>query len=98
MFVRSVRSVALIAAAVVGLSGCAEIVEPGHRGVHTETGKVSPLVLNEGLHWYLPWNDIIVMDTRLQRSDYKTLAYTRDLQEARSEEHTSELQSLASLV
>lgn len=78
-----VRAAALIAVSLVALAGCAEIVEPGHRGVQTEWGKVKPQPLGEGFHWYTPMaDDIVVFDVRIQRLDSQTVCYTKDLQEA----------------
>jgi regulator of protease activity HflC (stomatin/prohibitin superfamily) len=66
---------------VVG--GGAEIVDTGHRGVKTTFGKVVSDSLPEGLYFYNPLTSTIVeLDTRLQRWDADTQAYTKDVQQA----------------
>jgi prohibitin 2 len=69
---------------LVGVGGCGvEIVDTGHRGVKTTFGEVQSESLPEGLYFYNPLtSNIIELDTRVQRWDDQTQAYTKDVQQA----------------
>lgn len=73
-----------VVAAFALLTGCGwQTVDTGHRGVETHFGKVVSESLPEGLYWYNPFtSDVVQMDTRIQKWDGKTTAYTRDVQQA----------------
>lgn len=58
-------------------------VDTGHRGIKVTTGSVSDQSLEEGIHLYMPFiSKIVQMDTRVQRKDFKTEVYTKDIQKA----------------
>lgn len=58
-----------------------EIVDTGFRGVETKFGKVVGGSLDEGLHFYNPiTSNIIEMDVRVQKTNLKTSAYSKDAQ------------------
>jgi len=75
------RLVALILLAGA-LSGCGiHTVDTGHRGVKVTFGQVEGEALPEGLYFVNPFTTSIVqIDTRTQRWDGKTDAYTKDVQ------------------
>lgn len=57
------------------------VVPAGHRGVITTFGKVSEIVLDEGLHFRWPIAQTIhLMDVRIQKGDGQGDAASRDLQ------------------
>lgn len=61
-------------------------VSAGHKGVKVTLGSVSPDVLPEGLYFKKPIIDSIVeMDARNQTMQVETLAYTKDIQQAKFE-------------
>ena len=64
------------------LSGCGiHTVDTGHRGVKVTFGQVEGNALPEGLYFVNPFTTSIVqIDTRTQRWDGKTDAYTKDVQ------------------
>jgi prohibitin 2 len=74
--------VVLIALLTLGLSGCGvHTVDTGHRGIKVRFGQVEGQALPEGLYFVDPFTTSIVqMDTRMQRWDDKTDAYTKDVQ------------------
>lgn len=76
------KKLSLLLLLSVFLQGCGfEIVQTGHRGVKTRFGKVDGGTLDEGLHFFNPFtSSIIEMDVREQRTDRKTIAYTKDVQ------------------
>ena len=57
-------------------------INPGQRGVITRLGKVQPGVLNEGLHWRVPFiDDVTRINVRLQLSNVKGNGSSNDLQD-----------------
>lgn len=79
------RFMVLLALAIPLLTGCGfEIVDTGHRGVQTRFGEVYKDSLPEGLHWYNPFTeDIREMDVRVQKWEFDTMVYTKDIQQAK---------------
>jgi prohibitin 2 len=78
-----VKHIALVVL-TFSLTGCGfATVDTGHRGVETRFGKVVSESLPEGLYFYNPFtSDLIEMDTRIQKWDGQSTAYTRDVQQA----------------
>lgn len=77
------RLPALVAATLLA-TGCAEVIETGHRGIEVNFGEVIGAPLPEGFYWYNPFTtDIVQMDTRMLRMPMETTAYTRDVQQAK---------------
>ncbi len=57
------------------------IVNAGTRGIVLQLGAVKPLVLNEGLHFKLPFiQDVVHVDVRVQKSQSEQTAASKDLQ------------------
>jgi regulator of protease activity HflC (stomatin/prohibitin superfamily) len=79
-----VRRIALIVLLGLALSGCGvHTVSTGYRGIKVTFGRVEGEPLTEGLYFVNPFTTSIVqVDTRLQRWDDKTEAYTKDVQSA----------------
>jgi prohibitin 2 len=80
---KMLKALAVLGSLLV-MTGCGmQTVDTGHRGVETRFGKVVSESLPEGLHWYNPFTSAIaVLDTRVQRWEGKTSAYTKDVQQA----------------
>lgn len=74
----------LVIVALLALTGCGwQTVDTGHRGVETRFGKVVSESMPEGLYWYNPFtSDVTQIDTRVQKWDGDSTAYTRDVQQA----------------
>lgn len=74
--------VVIMALFAFGLSGCGvHTVDTGHRGIKVRFGQVEGEALPEGLYFVDPFTTSIVqLDTRTQRWDDKTDAYTKDVQ------------------
>lgn len=73
----------ILAFCVLILSGCAEVIDTGHRGVEVNYGEVVGEPMTEGFYWYNPFStDIVEMDTRTTAMEYTSIAYTRDMQQA----------------
>src|SRR3990167_5934531 len=57
------------------------IINAGERGVVMNWGQVQPNILNEGLHWRIPFaQSIKTLSVRVQKSDVKTEGASKDLQ------------------
>ena len=78
------RIVALMTLAF-SLSACGfEVVDTGYRGIKTNMGEVQEHSLPEGFYTYNPiTSDIVQMDIRTQRAELETVAYTKDVQQAK---------------
>jgi regulator of protease activity HflC (stomatin/prohibitin superfamily) len=73
----------LAAPAVVVVAGfmCFTTVPPGHSGVVVTMGRVSDNVLSDGLHFKLPWQNVILLDNRAQKRELTTQAFSSDIQQ-----------------
>jgi regulator of protease activity HflC (stomatin/prohibitin superfamily) len=78
---RNLKTLTLLAA-LIGVAACTE-VPTGHRAVITDYGKPQPRPASEGLVWYNPWSqDVVLMSVRNLRWNGATDAYTKDVQKA----------------
>ncbi len=72
----------LLVAVGISFSGIT-VIDTGFRGIKTRFGKVVGEPLVEGIYFYNPiTTDIKTIDTRVQRSQLKMSAYTKDVQQA----------------
>ncbi len=77
LIVLIILAVLAIAAALT----CTVTVPAGHTGVVTTMGKVEDYVYDEGLHFKLPWQQVIKMDNRAQKQTITTAAFSSDIQQ-----------------
>lgn len=57
------------------------IVQPGHRGIVVQLGAVQPGVLNEGIHFKVPFlQDVVQSEVRVQKAQSDQTAASKDLQ------------------
>ena len=75
--------IAGICAAVVLLVmvTCTATVETGYTGIVTTFGKVEDVTLEAGLHFKSPFQQIIAMDNREQKTSFTTEAFSSDIQQ-----------------
>ena len=74
----------LIAAIVLVLlvaTTCTATVQTGYTGIVTTFGKVEDVTLEAGLHFKSPFQRIIPMDNREQKSTFNTEAFSSDIQQ-----------------
>ncbi len=74
----------LIAAAILVLlvaTTCTATVQTGYTGIVTTFGKVEDVTLEAGLHFKSPFQRIIPMDNREQKSTFNTEAFSSDIQQ-----------------
>ena len=73
-----------IAAAVVVLAGsCFTSVPTGHTGVVTTFGKVENFTLDAGIHGKLPWQEVVLLDNRVQKARVELNCFSSDIQEVK---------------
>lgn len=82
---KQAATIAGIATAVVlvlclGL-GCMANVPTGHTGVLTTFGKVEDNTLEAGMNFKAPWQEVIVMDNRVQKQSTDLMCFSSDIQE-----------------
>ena len=78
---RLVGLILLVVFAVIFFGSCFVVIPAGHTGVALTFGKVEDTVLQEGLHFKVPFvQKIAVMDNRIVKLDVNTEAFSKDLQ------------------
>ena len=71
--------VALIA--IITVLNCFTIVSAGKTGVVVTLGKVNETVLQEGLHFKIPFiQQVVMIDNRITKLEVDTEAFSKDLQ------------------
>ncbi|GEN32627.1 MULTISPECIES: prohibitin family protein [Aneurinibacillus] len=57
------------------------VVNPGHRGIIVQLGAVKPTVLEEGMHFKLPFiQEVVPVEVRVQKAESNASAASKDLQ------------------
>ena len=74
-----IAAVVIIAVLILG-STLATTIPAGHTGVVTTFGKVSEDVLQEGLHFKLPWQSVHKINNQITKLEVETEAFSKDLQ------------------
>ncbi|RXT04773.1 prohibitin family protein [Ammoniphilus sp. CFH 90114] len=78
---KGVTGIVILALLVILAFQSFVIVEAGHRGVVLQLGAVQPKVLNEGLHFKIPFIQTIVpVEVRVQKTESAQVSASRDLQ------------------
>lgn len=74
-----------IGVAVAGLAAvaysCMVSVPAGHTGVVTTFGNVENYTLEAGLHYVMPWQEVVKMDNRVQKNTLDMSCFSSDIQE-----------------
>ena len=74
--------VAVLAVALIALSGCMTTVPAGHRGVLLTWGKVEDRILGEGLNFKMPFvQKVELMTVQIQKTESTESTASNDLQE-----------------
>ena len=63
------------------LATCTATVETGYTGIVTTFGKVEDVTLEAGFHFKSPFQRIITMDNREQKTSFTTEAFSSDIQQ-----------------
>jgi regulator of protease activity HflC (stomatin/prohibitin superfamily) len=76
-----ITTIILVALAALLAFQSFTIISAGHRGVVLQLGAVQPKVLDEGLHFKIPFiQTVIPMEVRVQKSETSQTSASRDLQ------------------
>jgi regulator of protease activity HflC (stomatin/prohibitin superfamily) len=87
---KGVNSKTIITLVAVGIAAillivlacsCFATVPTGHTGIITTFGKVENQTLEAGMHFKLPWQKVINMDNRNQKSTLTLTCFSSDIQE-----------------
>ena len=70
----------ILAVGVISLN-CISYVPTGYTGIVTTFGKVHENTLDAGINFHAPWDNVITMDNREQRSEFKLEAFSKDIQQ-----------------
>ena len=79
--IRLIIIVAVILVAGILTAMCTVQVPTGHTGVVVTFGRTEEYVLSEGLHFILPWQNVIKMDNRAQKETVSFSAFSSDIQQ-----------------
>ena len=71
----------VIVVALIAFVTCTATVETGYTGIVTTFGKVEDVTLEAGLHFKSPFQQIIAMDNREQKTSFTTEAFSSDIQQ-----------------
>ena len=77
----SKKSLLAVLPLLLVLGGCFASVPAGHTGVLITFGKVEELVLHEGVNFKLPYQQVILVDNRIQRREFLLEAFSSDIQQ-----------------
>lgn len=72
-----------VAAVVVLASACFTSVPTGHTGVVTTFGRVEDYTLDAGIHGKLPWQEVVLLDNRVQKARVELNCFSSDIQEVK---------------
>ncbi len=71
----------IVVAAIIISSSCLVSIPTGHTGVVTTFGRVADYTLSPGMHFKLPVQRVVVMDSRSQKKTITTQAFSSDIQQ-----------------
>ena len=77
----AVIAIVLVVLAVLVATTCTATVETGYTGIVTTFGKVEDITLEAGLHFKNPFQKIVTMDNREQKTSFVTEAFSSDIQQ-----------------
>ena len=76
-----VRIIGAVLAAILCIMSCVSYVPTGYTGIVTTFGKVHEHTLDAGINFHAPWDNVITMDNREQRSTFQLAAFSKDIQQ-----------------
>ena len=73
--------IAVVIVLIIFASTCIRSVPTGYTGILTTFGKVEDSNLEAGVHVIAPWQNIVLMDNRVQKQSMDTQAFSSDIQQ-----------------
>lgn len=77
----AVLIIGLLLAILLIVLSCLVSVPTGHTGVVTTFGRVEDKTLDSGIHGKAPWNKVVELDNRVQKSTVELYCFSSDIQE-----------------
>lgn len=78
---KAVPLIGTIVMIIAIISSCISYVPTGYTGIVTTFGKVHENTLDAGINFHAPWDNVIKMDNREQRLEFKLEAFSKDIQQ-----------------
>ncbi|MCR5824827.1 MAG: hypothetical protein K6G60_10395 [Lachnospiraceae bacterium] len=78
---KAIGAVGTVIGVVLIISSCFASVPTGHTGILTTFGKVEDTTYEAGVHFILPWQEVVKMDNRVQKLTKDMEAFSSDIQE-----------------
>lgn len=79
--VKPIRIGASVVAIILIILSMVTLIPTGYTGIKTTFGKVEDSTLSSGINFKLPWQNVINMDNREQRSAFTMQAFSKDIQQ-----------------
>ena len=73
--------IGIAAAVILIILSCVSYVPTGYTGIVTTFGKVHNETLDAGINFHAPWDNVIKMDNREQRTTFALEAFSKDIQQ-----------------
>ena len=73
--------IGVVLAVILVVLSCASYVPTGYTGIVTTFGKVHEETLDAGINFHAPWDNVITMDNREQRTAFNLEAFSKDIQQ-----------------
>lgn len=73
--------IGVVLAVILVVLSCASYVPTGYTGIVTTFGKVHEETLDAGINFHAPWDNVITMDNREQRTAFRLEAFSKDIQQ-----------------
>ncbi|MBO5931214.1 MAG: prohibitin family protein [Clostridia bacterium] len=71
----------LVFSVLLAVVSCVRTVPTGHTGIVTTFGKVEDITYEAGVHFCAPWQEVVNMDNRNQKSSVDLSCFSSDIQE-----------------
>lgn len=81
LIITGVIAAVVFIALVIFAGTCIRSVPTGYTGILTTFGKVEDSNLEAGVHVIAPWQNIVLMDNRVQKQSMDTQAFSSDIQQ-----------------
>ena len=80
-FSKVISAVALLLGVVMIVCSCISTIPTGHTGIVTTFGRVEDYTYEAGVHFKAPWQKVVKMDNRIQKSTVQLICFSSDIQE-----------------
>lgn len=80
-WVLPIRVISVALCVLILLLSVITIVPTGYTGIKTTFGKVENDTLPSGINFKMPWQNVIAMDNREQRTPFELQAFSKDIQQ-----------------